>query len=177
MSQEFKVEIISPDKTIYSVKSNEIILPCYERQVTVQKDHIPLITFLRPGLILIKNQDENKFYAEEGVVEFSNNNLLILTSTAKDLKNFDKSLINNLLELDHNINYCNIEIRPKGIILRFRSLLETYALIIPYYKLKLFKGKSNEYSVYIDKYFVKVHVGKKSEHNFFKKISSLRTSN
>ena len=82
-----------------------------------------------------------------------------------------------MLELDHNINYCNIEIRPKGIILRFRSLLETYALIIPYYKLKLFKGKSNEYSVYIDKYFVKVHVGKKSEHNFFKKISSLRISN
>lgn len=87
------------------------------------------------------------------------------------------SIINNLLELDNNINYCNIEIRPKGIILRFRSLLETYALVVPYYKLKLFKGKSNEYSVYIDKYFVKVHVGKKSEHNFFKKISSLRISN
>ena len=87
------------------------------------------------------------------------------------------SIINNLLELDHNINYWNIEIRPKGIILRFRSLLETYALVIPYYKLKLFKGKSNEYSVYIDKYFVKVHVRKKSEHNFFKKISSLRISN
>ena len=46
MSQEFKVEIISPDKTIYSGKSNEVILPCYEGQVTVLKDHIPLITFL-----------------------------------------------------------------------------------------------------------------------------------
>ena len=64
----------------------------------ILKDHIPLITFLRPGLILIENQDENKFYVEEGTVEFSNNNLLILSSTVKDLKNFDKSLINNLLE-------------------------------------------------------------------------------
>ena len=64
----------------------------------ILKDHIPLITFLRPGLILIKNQDENKFYVEEGTVEFSNNNLLILTSTAKDLKNFNIRLVNNLLE-------------------------------------------------------------------------------
>jgi len=87
------------------------------------------------------------------------------------------SIINNLLELDHNINYCNIEIRPKGIIIRFRSLLDTYALIIPYFKLKLFKGKSNEYSVYIDKYYIKVIAKKKGEHNFFKKILNLRISN
>ncbi len=87
------------------------------------------------------------------------------------------SIINNLLELDHNINYCNIEIRPKGIIIRFRSLLDTYALIIPYFKLKLFKGKSNEYSVYIDKYCIKVIAKKKGEHNFFKKILNLRISN
>ena len=51
MSQEFKVEIISPDKTIYSGESSEAVLPCYEGQVTILKDHIPLITFLRPGLI------------------------------------------------------------------------------------------------------------------------------
>ena len=64
----------------------------------ILKDHISLITFLRPGLIKIINESEKKFFVEEGTVEFSNNNLLILTSTAKDLKNFDKSLINNLLE-------------------------------------------------------------------------------
>ena len=59
----------------------------------ILKDHIPLITFLRPGIISIKNQDEKKFFAEEGTVEFSNNNLLILSSTVKDLKNFDKTSI------------------------------------------------------------------------------------
>ena len=61
MSQEFKVEIISPDKTIYSGKSNEVILPCYEGQVTVLKDHIPLITFLRPGIINVNGAKEKKF--------------------------------------------------------------------------------------------------------------------
>ena len=55
MSTEFNIEIISPDKTIYSGKTQEAILPCFEGQVTVLKDHIPLITFLRPGLIEIGN--------------------------------------------------------------------------------------------------------------------------
>ena len=71
------------------------------------------------------------------------------------------SKINNLLNLDNNINQCNIEIRPKGIIICFRSLLETYALTIPFYKLKMFKGKSNEYSIYKDEYFIKVLAKKK----------------
>ena len=68
MSLEYKVEIISPDKTIFSGNSDEAVLPCFEGQVTVLKDHIPLITFLRPGLIQIGK--DNKFYVEEGTVEF-----------------------------------------------------------------------------------------------------------
>ena len=98
MSDKFTVEIITPDQSILKSEASEVTIPSYEGQMGILKDHIPLITFLRPGLILIKNQDDNKFYVEEGTVEFSNNNLLILTSTVKDLKNFDKSLINNLLE-------------------------------------------------------------------------------
>ena len=98
MSDKFTVEIITPDQSILKSEASEVTIPSYEGQMGILKDHIPLITFLRPGLILIKNQDDNKFYVEEGTVEFSNNNLLILTSTAKDLKNFDKSLIKNLLE-------------------------------------------------------------------------------
>ena len=85
MSTEFNIEIISPDKTIYSGKTQEAILPCFEGQVTVLKDHIPLITFLRPGLIEIGNNE--KFYAEDGTVEFSNDNLLILSASAQNLKN------------------------------------------------------------------------------------------
>ena len=63
----------------------------------ILKDHIPLVTFLRPGIIFINSKEEKKFYVEEGTVEFSNNNLLILTSTAKDLKNFDKKVLESLL--------------------------------------------------------------------------------
>lgn len=77
--------------------------------------------------------------------------------------------IHNLLVLDNNANTCNIEIRPKGIIVRFRSLLETYALVIPFYKLSLYKGDAQEYSVYKDHYFVKVKADKKV-HAFMKKI-------
>ena len=95
MSQEFKVEIISPDKTIYSGKSNEVILPCYEGQVTVLKDHIPLITFLRPGLIEV-GKDE-KFYVEDGTVEFVGNNLLILSPTIQSLKNIKSDQISHML--------------------------------------------------------------------------------
>jgi len=63
----------------------------------ILKDHIQLITFLRPGIIKIKNGNEKKFFVEEGTVEFSNNNLLILTSKAKDLSNVDKKSLSNLL--------------------------------------------------------------------------------
>ena len=65
-------------------------IPAYEGEMGILKDHTPLITFLRPGIILIKSQAEKKYYVEEGTVEFSNNNLLILTSTAKNLDNLDK---------------------------------------------------------------------------------------
>jgi len=82
--------------------------------------------------------------------------------------------IHNLMVLDINANVCNIEIREKGIIVRFRSLLETYALPIPFYKLTLYKGKAEEYSVYRDNYFVKVLADRKVIHKFFDKIQSLK---
>lgn len=78
--------------------------------------------------------------------------------------------INNLLILDNNTNTCNIELRPKGIIVRFRSLLETYALVIPYYKLVLFKGKSNEYAIYKDHFVLKIKIDNRNILSFFKKI-------
>ena len=84
MPEEYKVEIISPDKSIYSGQTDETVLPCFEGQVTILKNHIPLITFLRPGIIEI-GKDE-KFYTEDGTVEFSENNLLILSATVKNLK-------------------------------------------------------------------------------------------
>ena len=94
MSEEFKIEIISPDKSIYSGETKEAILPCFEGQVTILKDHIPLITFLRPGLIEIDKNE--KFYVEDGTVEFSENNLLILSATALSLKNINSGLVESM---------------------------------------------------------------------------------
>ena len=98
MSDIFTVEIISPDQSILKQEANEVTIPSYEGQMGILNNHIPLITFLRPGIITIKTDVEKKFYVEEGTVEFSNNNLLILTSTARDLANFDKALVNDLLK-------------------------------------------------------------------------------
>ena len=97
MSEKFTVEIISPDKTIIKTETSEVQIPSYEGEMGILKDHIQLITFLRPGIIKNKNNNEKEFFVEEGTVEFSNNNLLILTSEAKDLSNVDKKSLSNLL--------------------------------------------------------------------------------
>ena len=96
MSLEFKIDIISPDQSIYSNKTEEVILPCFEGQITVLKDHIPLITFLRPGLIEIGKAE--KFYTEDGTVEFSDNNLLILSSTVQNLKSVSSEKIDTMIK-------------------------------------------------------------------------------
>ena len=96
MSQEFKIEIISPDKSIFSGNTDEAILPCFEGQVTVLKDHIPLITFLRPGIIEIGKNE--KFYTEDGTVEFSDNNLLILSTTIQSVKMINTEQKNNMIQ-------------------------------------------------------------------------------
>ena len=105
MSDKFTVEIISPDQTILKQETNEVIIPSFEGQMGILNNHIPLITFLRPGIVTIKADSEKKYYVEEGTVEFSNNNLLILTSTAKDVANLDKSQINDLIQkAEANLN-------------------------------------------------------------------------
>jgi hypothetical protein len=85
--------------------------------------------------------------------------------------------IRNLLILDNNLDSCNIEMRPKGIIVRFRSLLETYALIIPYYKLSIYKGDFAVYSIYRDHYFIKVRSDTKAIQKFFKKLLDYKADN
>ncbi len=99
MSENFVVEIISPDKSILKSEATEVTIPSYEGQMGILKDHIPLITFLRPGLIIIKeNSGEKIFFIEDGTVEFSNNSLLILTSTAKSLDSLEKNSIDTIIK-------------------------------------------------------------------------------
>ena len=101
MSDKFTVEIITPDKSILKSETNEVTIPSYEGQMGILREHTPLITFLRPGIISIKDQ-EKEYYVEEGTVEFSNNKLLILTSTARDLADLNQSFIEDLLSQAEN---------------------------------------------------------------------------
>ena len=115
MSLEFKIEIISPDKSIFLGKTEEAILPCFEGLVTILKDHIPLITFLRPGFIEI-GQNE-KFYVEDGTVEFSDNNLLILSTTVQNLKDLNFEKKNSLIkEAEKQLSTNQISDKQKYIL-------------------------------------------------------------
>ena len=91
MSEKFKVEIVRPDNKIFSEESDEVTLPCYEGQLTILKDHIPFITFLRPGIVEISKK--NKFFVEDGTIEFYENNLLILSTTVISVDSLDKNKI------------------------------------------------------------------------------------
>ena len=117
MPENFTVEIIGTDCPILKLEAKEVIIPSYEGEMGILKDHISLITFLRPGLLTIKAAEEKKYFIEEGTVEFSNNNLLILTSTAKDLKNFDKGIIDSLIsEAGKKLNDINSTDKEKYLI-------------------------------------------------------------
>jgi F-type H+-transporting ATPase subunit epsilon len=102
MLDKFTVEIITPDKPILKSEASEVTIPAYEGQMGILKNHISLITFLRPGVIIVNNKEDKKYYVEEGTVEFSNNNLLILTSTVKDLKELNQKSIEDLLNQAEN---------------------------------------------------------------------------
>ena len=100
MSEEFKVEIVNPEKS-FLVKEDvsEVVVPAFEGEMGILKDHISIISFLKPGLIKIlsKSGDEN-FYVEDGIVEFKNNNLSILTSSIFNLNDFDKTKQQEMLK-------------------------------------------------------------------------------
>ena len=100
MSEEFKIEIVNPEKS-FLVKDDvsEVVVPGFEREMGILKDHISIISFLKPGIIKIlsKSGDEN-YYVEDGIVEFKNNNLSILTSTIFNLADMDKSKQQDLLK-------------------------------------------------------------------------------
>ncbi len=85
--------------------------------------------------------------------------------------------IRDLLLLDNNLDSCNIEMRPKGIIVRFRSLLETFALVIPYYKLTIYKGDFAVYSIFRDHYFIKVRSDTKAIQKYFRKLLDYKADN
>ena len=100
MSQEFKIEIVNPDKSFLSKRDViEVIVPAFEGEMGILKDHISIISFLKPGIITIYTKTgEEKFYVEDGIVEFKNNNLTILTSSIFNLKEMEKDKIQDLIK-------------------------------------------------------------------------------
>jgi len=101
MSEEFKVEIVSPEKS-FLVKEDvtEVVVPAFEGEMGVLKDHISIISFLKPGIIkILSKSGEEKYYVEDGIVEFKNNNLSILTSLIFNIAEMDKSKQQDLLKL------------------------------------------------------------------------------
>ena len=100
MSEQFKIEIINPEKSFLAKDDvSEVVVPAFEGEMGILKDHISIISFLKPGIIKIlsKSGDEN-YYVEDGIVEFKNNNLSILTSTILNLADIDKSKQQDLLK-------------------------------------------------------------------------------
>ena len=117
MSEKITVEIISPDKSVIKTQAIEAVIPSYEGEMGILKDHIPLITFLRPGLIKIINEDQKDFFVEDGTVEFSENNLLILTSTAKELSKINKNTLDVLLnQAEKKFNTPDISDKEKYLL-------------------------------------------------------------
>ena len=100
MSEEFKVEIVNPEKSFLSKEDvTEVVVPAFEGEMGILKDHIAMISFLKPGIIKIyEKSKEEKYYVEDGIIEFKNNNLSILTSSIFNLKNTDKAELNELLK-------------------------------------------------------------------------------
>ena len=101
MSEEFKVEIVNPEKSFLSKEDvTEVIVPAFEGEMGILKDHISIISFLKPGIITIYSKSvEEKFYVEDGIVEFKDNNLSVLTSSIFSLKELDKTKIQDLLKI------------------------------------------------------------------------------
>ena len=101
MSGEFKVEIVNPEKSFFSKEDvKEAILPAFEGEMGILKDHISIISFLKPGIITIHSQSgEEKFFVEDGIVEFKNNNLSVLTSSIFNLKDIDKNKLKDLIKI------------------------------------------------------------------------------
>ena len=100
MSEEFKVEIVNPEKSFLSKEDvREVVVPAFEGEMGILRDHISIISFLKPGVIKIFSKSgEEKYYVEDGIIEFKNNNLSILTSSIFNIKDMDKNKIEEMIK-------------------------------------------------------------------------------
>ena len=100
MDEDFKIEIVSPESSFFSNENvKEVIVPAFEGEMGILKNHISIISFLKPGIIkVISNKSEDKFYVDDGIMEFKDNELSILTSTIFNINNIDKKFVENSIK-------------------------------------------------------------------------------
>ena len=98
MENNFKIEIISPEKIIFSDEAKMVTLPSYEGDMSILKNHISIITFLRPGIVKVQKKDGNfeKFFVQDGTVEYFNDSLVVLSASAINIKDLSKDFVDNL---------------------------------------------------------------------------------
>jgi len=119
MSEEFKVEIVNPEKSFLSKEDvTEVVLPAFEGEMGILKDHISIISFLKPGIIKIFSKSiEENYYVEDGIVEFKSNNLSILTSSIFNVKDIDKNKIEEIIkQAEKDLDTSNITDQKKYLI-------------------------------------------------------------
>ena len=119
MSEEFKIEIVNPEKSFLSKEdATEVVVPAFEGEMGILKDHISIISFLKPGIITIYSKSgEEKFFAEDGIVEFKDNNLSILTSSIFNLKDDNKTRIQEIIKIaEEKTNNTEISDQAKYLI-------------------------------------------------------------
>ena len=98
MEDNFKLEIISPEKIIFSDNITKVTLPSYEGDMSILKNHISIITFLRPGIIKVRKKEGNieDFFVQDGTVEYFNDNLVVLSASVINIKDLSKEFVEDL---------------------------------------------------------------------------------
>ena len=119
MSENFDIEIVNPEKSFLSKENvTEVVVPAFEGEIGILKDHIPLISFLKPGIIKVfTGLEVENYYVEDGIVEFKDNSLSILTSSIFNLKDIDKNQVNNSIsEAENELSKDEIDDQKRFIL-------------------------------------------------------------
>ena len=131
MSETFNIEIVNPDKSFLKKENvSEVVVPAFEGELGILKDHISIISFLKPGIIKIfSGAEEERFYIDDGIVEFKDNSLSILTSSIFDIKNLDKNHISNsILEAEKELTSNEIDDQKRFLLNHKVEVLKSLSL-------------------------------------------------
>lgn len=119
MNEGFNIDIVNPEKSFFSKENvSEVVVPAFEGDIGILKDHIPIISFLKPGIVKVfAGTEEENYYVEDGIIEFKDNSLSILTSLIFNLKDIDKNYVNNsILEAEKELSKDEIDDQKKFLL-------------------------------------------------------------